>query len=278
MARYPRADWRPLSTNGHPAAMARYDVVCLHTMVGNLTGTDRMFKDNGWSGTESHFGVGGPWGDNKDGQVYQWVDTRYRADANLEGNPRLISIETGDNAPRLASQILPWTERQLDAIVALVTWICRTHDIPPVLIRDSKPGTRGIGYHRLGITHSEGVGVPGYRVAGGELWSSARGKECPGDARVAQMSQIVDRVKAALEPEEEFVMATKAEVKAALREVLADKDVITVIARELFKADVIKAPTAARAEDPENENWQLRSYLDRIVTNTEPEPPAPPVN
>lgn len=194
MARYPGADWRPLA-DGHQPAMARYDIVCLHTMVGNLTGTDRMFHQNGWSGTESHFGVGGTWGDNKDGVVYQWGDTRYRADANLNGNHRIVSIETGDNAPASASNLAAWTPRQVESISQLVAWICRTHDIPAVKITDSKPGTRGIGWHRLGIEHSEGIGaVPGYLVRGGERWSTSIGKECPGDRRVAQMTEIIRRV------------------------------------------------------------------------------------
>jgi hypothetical protein len=180
--------------------MAQHDIVCLHTMVGNLTGTDRMFKANGWTGTESHFGIGGKWGDGLDGVIYQWQDTDFQADANLEGSHRIISIETGDNAPRSPADIEPWTAKQLDAIVAVTTWACRKYDIPPVLIPDSKPSRRGIGYHRLG--------VPGFAVVGGEKWSLARGKECPGPQRIAQVPQIVARVKAALAGEEDDMKLT----------------------------------------------------------------------
>src|SRR5439155_775966 len=57
---------------------------------------------------------------------------------------------------------------------------------------DSKPASRGIGTHRLGIQHSLGIDrVPGWLVTGGERWSSAIGKECPGDARVAQLPSII---------------------------------------------------------------------------------------
>jgi hypothetical protein len=167
--------------------MVRHDIICLHTMVGFLTSTDVMFKKNGFGGTESHFGVGGIWGGDKaaklDGVVYQWQDTEFSADANLNGNRRLISIETADNAPKLAKDIEPWTPKQCAAIIKLVAQLCRKYDIPAVLIPDSKPGRRGIGFHRQGIDP--------FRVEGGEVWSSSRGKECPGDRRIAQLKSVI---------------------------------------------------------------------------------------
>lgn len=198
MTTFKGAQFRPLATAQRQPRMAAHDVVVLHTMVGTLTGTDRMFHANGWSGTESHFGIGGRWGDGRDGEIIQWQDTEFTADANLDGNHRVISIETGDNFPRSAADIEPWTPRQLDSIVAVTAWACRRYDIPAVLIPDSKPGRRGIGYHRLGIDP--------WRVPGGEKWSSARGKECPADQRIAQMPEIVARVKAVLAGEEEDVV------------------------------------------------------------------------
>jgi N-acetylmuramoyl-L-alanine amidase len=252
MSTFPRlAAFRPLAS-GHPALMAKYDIVCLHTMVGYLTSTERMFRENGWSGTESHFGVGGPWGDNRDGEAIQWVDTRYRADANLNGNHRIISIETGDNAPALARQLMPWTERQLDKIVELVAAICTEHNIPPVLIRDSKPGSRGIGWHRLGIEHSEGVGaVPGYLVRGGERWSNSIGKECPGNARVNQMREIESRVQKLLNPPpierdwSDMAISKPSDVWKG-----ADVDLIP------HEDPVTREPT-----DPENPLWQPVSVI-----------------
>ena len=159
--------------------MEAHDVVCVHTMVGFLAGTESMFHQDGWSGTESHFGVGGPADGALDGTVYQWVDTDDQADANLQGNHRLISIETSDGG----DETNPWSDAQLDAITSLVVWACRTHDIPAELIADSAPGRRGIGYHRQGIDP--------WRVAGGEKWSNANGKVCPGDVRIAQLVDVV---------------------------------------------------------------------------------------
>ncbi len=201
MARGFGAAWRPLdTTKPPPKRLIKADIICLHTMVGYLTSTDRMFRANGWSGTESHFGVGGKWGSdagqNLDGAVWQWVDTAYQADANLDGNYHIISIETADNAASRARDIEPWTPKQVEAIAQLIARLAKEHDIPLQLIPDSKPGRRGIGYHRQGCTHSSGVGkVSGFRVSGGEVWSTAVGKECPTPARIAQIPAVIERAR-----------------------------------------------------------------------------------
>lgn len=206
MPRYPGAIYRPLAAKETQPAMKRHDVVCLHTMVGSLASTDAMFHEGGYTGTESHFGVGGIWGADAakgyDGKVFQWQDTAFTADANYQGNPRVLSIETADNAPQLARDVRPWTAKQLEAIVQLVAWLCRTHSIPAVLIHDSKPTSRGIGYHALGVEHSLGIDkAPGFLITGGERWSTSVGKECPGAQRIAQVKTIiVPRVAALLKP------------------------------------------------------------------------------
>jgi hypothetical protein len=216
--RYPDATWRPLAPVQTQPAMHAHDIVCAHTMVGNLVSTDAMFHENGWGGTESHFGIGGRWGADVakgyDGRVFEWQDCRFTADANYQGNPRVISIETADNAPNLVENIQAWDSAQLTAIVKLVAWLCShaahascptswtcrqgvawagtTVAIPPVLVADSKPGRRGIAYHRQGCEHSDGIGShPGWLVAGGERWSTSLGKGCPGPTRIAQLQQTV---------------------------------------------------------------------------------------
>ena len=124
MAKYPEAEWQPLDLDD-PKPMARYDVVCVHTMEGYLKGTDRWFR-NGAPGTSSHFGVGGPADGELEGVVYQWVDTDTRAAANFQGNPRVISIETGDGG----KPETPWSEKQINALENLIAWCCREHSIP----------------------------------------------------------------------------------------------------------------------------------------------------
>jgi hypothetical protein len=164
-----------------------HDIICIHTMVGYLSSTDVMFKVNGYTGTESHFGVGGKWGGDKDkgldGVVYQWQDTDFEADANLEGAHHVISIETADNAPQLPQDILAWTPKQETAIIDLIVQLCRMYDIPPVLIPDTKPNRRGLAYHAQGCTPNI--------VPGGEKWSLSRGKVCPGPARTRQFKNVI---------------------------------------------------------------------------------------
>lgn len=278
------AKYRPLGPQTQ-AKMARHDVICLHTMVGYLKSTDTMFRAGGFSGVESHFGIGGVWGsdaaDDLDGVIWQWQDTNYRADANLEGNHRLISIETADNAPQSAEDIKPWTPKQVDAIVVLVAALCKRYNIPARLITSSKSTERGIGYHRFGIDP--------WRVAGGEIWSKAKGKECPSDARIAQVPGIIKRVSAVLNPTtQEEDMPTIGEMRAMVRDELDRPETVESIVAELIKpenakalaealftADVIGAPETDLAAHPENVNWRLDSYLRRLVANTEADPTPP---
>ena len=186
MARMPGAEWRPLAKHG--GAMRAFDIICIHTMVGSLMGTDSYFQSGS---ANSHFGTGG------DGRIIQWLDTTIQSWANANGNPHIISIENADIGPEFpkwntndGGAVPAFTAKQIEAIAQIVAWACRTHNIPCQIIPDAKPGRRGIGWHRQG--------VPGYMVAGAEQWSSARGKVCPGDRRIAQIPAIVARAKAIL--------------------------------------------------------------------------------
>jgi hypothetical protein len=173
--------------------MKAHDIICLHTMVGTLWGTDRYFLDNGYAGNESHFGVG------HDGETLQWQDLDYTADANYGGNNHIISIETADIGTgfptwdiRSGSQVPPWTDAQIDRLADLVAWCCKQYDIPCVIIPDSKTGRRGVGYHRQGVPNKKGATLS---QTGGELWSNSTGKVCPGDARIAQIPTIVSKAR-----------------------------------------------------------------------------------
>lgn len=185
MARY--GIWRPLASNwSAQLRIQKHDLIILHTMVGSLWGTDAYFRQNGYGGNEAHFGVG------HDGELLQWQDTDWQTDANGAANRRAISIETADigqGFPRWNTRdgnaVPAWTSAQVDKLIDLIVWICQTHNIPCVGVLDSKPERRGVAYHRLG--------VPGYVVPGGELWSSARGKSCPGPARIKQIPNIIAR-------------------------------------------------------------------------------------
>lgn len=269
MARYPGAAYRPLATKQTQPPMKAHDIVCLHTMVGYLTSTDAMFRVGGYSGTESHFGIGGKWGGDfagdLDGAIFQWQDTTFTADANFEGNWHVLSIETADNAPKVVAGILPWTPKQLAAIIRLVAWLCLTHDIPPVLIPDTKPGRRGIAYHRQGCQHSDGVGThPGYLVKGGERWSVSTGKECPGPRRIAQViAVVIPGVQALLaEWKSEADMPTLAEIVAALKPIIRAECKAAVIDTFLTAAIVPNRPDRPVTTDsPAPPPWTVSGVL-----------------
>jgi len=212
-SRYPAAVFDPLGPQTEDR-MRAHDIFCFHTMAGSLAGTASLFESNGYGGTESHYGTGG------DGEpVRQWQDRAFTADANLDGNWHVISVENADKGPGFPAwtgdNVPPFTAVQLAQLVALTVWECSLEAhadcpagwtcregvmwegvrvaIPPVLIPDTKPGRRGIAYHRQGIDGS----LPDMRVPGGELWSESRGKICPGDRRVAQIREvIIPRVQA----------------------------------------------------------------------------------
>jgi hypothetical protein len=163
-----------------------HDIVCYHTMVGTLAGSLSWSSNVGQ--TYWHFGL------NAQGTMRQCQDLRFKSAANLNGNWHVIPIETSDRNESvwpLAWEPRPWTQAQLDRLVQLTVWLCKRFNIPPVLIPDTKPGRRGLAYHRQGIDP--------WRVSGGEKWSNSTGKTCPTDPRIAQINNyIIPKVKAAM--------------------------------------------------------------------------------
>jgi peptidoglycan hydrolase-like protein with peptidoglycan-binding domain len=193
--------------------MSAHDVFCFHTMVGSLAGTRSMFLRNGYGGTESHFGTGAA------GELEQWQDVAFTADANLDGNGYVISVENADfgaGFPKWntndGSAVPAFTDAQIATLIRLGVaaalpgdkpgslhadcprdWACYRDGIPPRLIPDTKRGRRGFAYHAQGVPGNE-------LVSGGVAWSSARGKVCPGRRRIEQIkSVILPGIVAALE-------------------------------------------------------------------------------
>lgn len=179
MAVMPGAQFLNAATS---SGMTRYDIVCIHTIVGYAPAHAAHFSTR-W-----------------DGHIFQSRDTRYRSAANLDGNYRIISIENEDHGPAFGSwsgsNVPGFTEQQIEAIAQICAWAHRTHGVPLVLCPDSKPGSRGIAYHRQGCDGNFGGMAYGGRVSGGELWSSAFGKVCPGDRRIRQViERIIPRAR-----------------------------------------------------------------------------------
>lgn len=179
MARMPGTTW--VGEHGS-RLMDRYDIVCLHTIVGYAPAH------------AAHFSV------KADGTILQSRDTRYRSAANLDGNHRVIAIEVEDHGPAFGGvprDTTKWpamTAEQVDACARILAWVHGTHGVPLQLCPDSRPSSRGLAYHRQGIDGNFGEGTaypaPG-RVTGGEVWTEARGKVCPGDARINQRPAVL---------------------------------------------------------------------------------------
>lgn len=186
MAMMPGAVNRLLANQSRQGRMKSYDAAVLHTMVGSLAGTDSMFRKGGTVGTESHFGVG------ENGEIYQWVDTAYTADANYLGSGHVISIETadyggsfgrwntnGDNVPY-------WNAKQIVSIVKILQWVHETHGIP--LVATKSVTEKGVGYHALGVPNN---GLPSSLRGTKYQWSKYPGKVCPGRKRISQVPEVV---------------------------------------------------------------------------------------
>lgn len=266
MSRYPSATWKPIRDTS--TSRLTKDILCLHTMVGNLNSVWPYF-DRLDIQVYSHFGVGGIWGSdasrNLDGVVWQMAETDYRAAANLNGNYRVISVETADNATR---PIAPWTPKQCDALVRIMVDAHRLDGIPLVLIPDSKPGRRGVAYHRLGCDP--------YRASGGELWSSSVGKDCPTQARIDQIPGLLARAVAIVNgTQEEDPMAgiTIDQIKAAVKDVVGDATYLLMYGDD---ADKVK-DTGTHPNNLQQLREDLTAVngrLDALEAKVTPTPPA----
>jgi peptidoglycan hydrolase-like protein with peptidoglycan-binding domain len=126
---YQGAQWRPLSNIQSEPNIGVPRLLIWHTMVGYLLGTERMFRTNGYSGTESTFGIGGPWdGAKYDGVVFQWQSATRQADAQAAGNAYALSIEHSDGG----NSNNPLSAKQIEADVQLGLWFCEQTGRPPI--------------------------------------------------------------------------------------------------------------------------------------------------
>lgn len=174
MACYPGAFRRALPENDTQARITPRAII-LHTAV-DAPGPTTLYGyfSRADVGAQSHFFV------KLDGTVEQYASTTVKANANRRADDFAVSIETEDEG---RPDRLPWTQAQVDAIVALRSWLCDTHTIPRRVIES--PTGPGIGWHSQ------------WNAADGSTpWSLYRGKTCPGKARVPQIkSTIIPRLQ-----------------------------------------------------------------------------------
>jgi peptidoglycan hydrolase-like protein with peptidoglycan-binding domain len=162
-------------------------VVVLHVTASNADSQYAYFNTHHTAC--SHFHVAAS------GKVEQYIDTDHLSAADVEGSNDAISIETqGLDADG------HWSAAQETAIIGLLAWLHTTHDIPLRLIRTSKVGETGIGWHRIGIDGNfpalPSILAGRLQRGGGEHWSTSFGKSCPGDNRIARIPHLVSMAAA----------------------------------------------------------------------------------
>lgn len=190
MPKYPGATWRPVTR--YQSGSLRIGIeprrFVHHTAVSAAASMHEFFDQDGQP--TPHFYV------NAQGEVEQYIDTDYRATACLDGNSDCIAVESWDGGPSAfkGGASPEWTDAQVEACARLVAWCAKTHGIPLVRLSSSRPGTRGVGWHRQGIDgnfgHPPGT-LLGGRVDGGEHWSASAGKVCPGDAKIRGVVDLI---------------------------------------------------------------------------------------
>lgn len=261
MARMTAATWvGPHHDNG---LIDHYDIVCVHTIVGKAPAH------------AAHFST------NADGKIFQSRDTKFASAANAQGNPRIIAIENEDRGPDFGNwnindgrAVPAFTKKQIEAIAQICAWAHKKHGIPLVACPNSKPGSRGIAYHRQGIGPNnflaKGFDFPGL-VAGGEVWSGDPHKVCPGDRRISQLPTIIARARE-IAGKDWFDMATRNDLAEVVGAKLAPvnaklNDVVKTLTAPLGSSG--PTPRQALADAAEESELAaalatLKARLDRV--------------
>jgi N-acetylmuramoyl-L-alanine amidase len=157
--------------NGSYGSGAMMGVV-MHTMVGNLPGTEATFN-NPHNQVSAHFGIG------QDGEIHQFgpIGKGWIAWAQMAGNLAWYSIEHADNG----NTQNPLTQAQVVASAQLLEVLSRFAGFP------------------LQVTDSTSVKGYGTHVMGGANWG---GHTCPGPGpRAGQRAGIVALAKEIRNPD-----------------------------------------------------------------------------
>lgn len=184
----PGALRKPLERNFTNARRKVTDAIILHVAVSESASLQGWFN-NPRAGASSHFYV------RRDGTIEQYIPINKISWAGVRSDQRAISVETqgmGHGA---------WTPAQLDALEKIIRY-CRSMypSIPARIMASSKTSEKGIGWHRLGVPATSTQKLLGRSQTGGELWSGAVGKICPGSERIRQIPALVQRIAGTSQP------------------------------------------------------------------------------
>ncbi|MFD9629800.1 peptidoglycan-binding protein [Streptomyces violascens] len=166
MAWYPNARKWELQPESDAQPAIRPTQLILHSVAAPWTGqrTYEYWRDS--TNLESHFFV------EFGGDVFQYIGTETRADANMYANRRsdgsgAVSVESASNMDHTDA----WTDAQVAALIRLGVWMHQTHGVPLRICRSHDDP--GFGTHRMFSQWSDG------------------GTACPGDARHAQFRNVI---------------------------------------------------------------------------------------
>lgn len=206
-------DWaekRPLARNFTNKRRSRTDGIILHVAASEAASLHGWFS-NPAARASSHLYV------RRDGTVEQYVDLDHISWASLAGDARCLSVETQGQGHG------SWTPEQVASLVRIIAETAAHYGYPLRVMASSKTSEKGVGWHRQGVPLNVAQKQRGISQTGGELWSGAAGKICPGPERIPQIPGIVAKAKTEtvksnppIKKEGAFMALTDAEQKELL--------------------------------------------------------------
>lgn len=181
----PFADYRPIAW-----AEARDDATNPTCVILHLTASEAT-SQHGYFSNPANRACSNTHVD-RSGHIEQYIRGDRLSAADSYGSSRAFSVETQG-----ADANGRWTPEQCESIARILAWAHQTYGIPLRLMTSSATIERGIGWHRLGCNGNfpsmPNILAGRLQRGGGEVWSSAFGKVCPGDNRIKQIPAILER-------------------------------------------------------------------------------------
>ena len=175
---YPGALWLPIHRNYTPTRRKVTRGVILHVAAGEARSLRGWFN-NPAARASSHLYI------RRDGTVEQYVDLDQIAWTSGAASNDTIGVETQGMGHG------EWTPAQVNALIEFIVWAAARYRFPIRVMASSKASERGVGWHAQGVPLNADQKRRGISQTGGQLWSSAVGKICPGPDRIKQIPGIV---------------------------------------------------------------------------------------